>query len=158
MALRLLASEIDVLLWKWPPFCKMAFIMSYIVVWYIWQYFFWNLRLTKPIYRVKVEGSAPPSFWDRGNSMTSRSDISLKIWFCLLFIQITNIVCEGWTYGIVAHTFDIRLKLKLFKFTVNYFFEEFICETSRSDSVFSHKWASRYTNLNFSSFNMHKWN
>ena len=23
-ALRLLVSEIDVLLWKWPPFCKMA--------------------------------------------------------------------------------------------------------------------------------------
>ena len=23
-ALRLLVSELDVLLWKWPPFCKMA--------------------------------------------------------------------------------------------------------------------------------------
>ena len=93
-----------------------------------------------------------------GNSMTSRSDISLKIWFCLFFIQITNTLCESWTYGIVAHTFDIRLKLELFKFTVNYFVEEFICETSRSDGVFSHKWASRYTNLKFSSFNIHKWN
>ena len=41
-ALRLLVSEIDVLLWKWPPFCKMAFTMSDRVVWYIivWQYFF----------------------------------------------------------------------------------------------------------------------
>ena len=30
-------------------------------------------------------------------------------------------LCESWTYGIVAHTFDIRLQLKLFKFPVNYF-------------------------------------
>ena len=51
-ALCLLVSEIDVLLWKWPPFCKMAFTMSDRVVWYISQYFFWNLRLTKPIYTV----------------------------------------------------------------------------------------------------------
>ena len=65
-ALRLLVSEIDVLLWKWPPFCKMAFTMSDRVVWYISQFFFWNLRLTKPIYTVKVEGSAPLSFWDSG--------------------------------------------------------------------------------------------
>ena len=93
-----------------------------------------------------------------GNSMTSRSDISLNNWFCLLSIQFTNMLCESWTYGIVAHTFDIRLQLKLFKFPVNYFFEEFICETSRSDGVFSHKWTSRYTNLNFSSSNMQKWN
>ena len=34
-ALHLLVSEIDVLLWKWPPFCKMAFTMSDRVVWYI---------------------------------------------------------------------------------------------------------------------------
>ena len=27
-ALCLLVSGIDVLLWKWPPFCKMAFTMS----------------------------------------------------------------------------------------------------------------------------------
>ena len=27
-ALRLLGSEIDVLLWKWPPFCKMGFTRS----------------------------------------------------------------------------------------------------------------------------------
>ena len=46
---------------------------------------------------------------------------------------------NAYTYGTVAHTFDIRLQLKLFKFRVNYFFEEFICETSRSDGVFSHK-------------------
>ena len=39
-ALRFLVSEIDVLLWKWPPFCKMAFTMSDRVVWYISQYFF----------------------------------------------------------------------------------------------------------------------
>ena len=39
-ALRLLVSEIDVLLWKWPPFCKMAITMSDRVVWYISQYFF----------------------------------------------------------------------------------------------------------------------
>ena len=39
-ALRLLVSEIDVLLWKWPPFCKMAFKMSGRIVWYISQYFF----------------------------------------------------------------------------------------------------------------------
>ena len=32
-ALRLLVSEIDVLFWKWPPFCKMAFTMSDRVVW-----------------------------------------------------------------------------------------------------------------------------
>ena len=48
-ALCLLVSEIDVLLWKWPPFCKMAFTMSDRVVWYISQNFFGNLRLTKPI-------------------------------------------------------------------------------------------------------------
>ncbi len=34
-ALRLLVSEIDVLIWKWPPFCKIAFTMSDRVVWYI---------------------------------------------------------------------------------------------------------------------------
>ena len=39
-ALRLFVSEIDVLLWKWTPFCKMAFTMSDRVVWYISQYFF----------------------------------------------------------------------------------------------------------------------
>ena len=66
-ALCLLVSEIDVLLWKWPPFCKMAFTMSDRAVWYISQYFFWNLRLTKPIYTVKVEGSAPLCFWDSGH-------------------------------------------------------------------------------------------
>ena len=65
-ALRILVYEIDVLLWKWPPFCKMAFTTSDRVVWYISQYVFWNLRLTKPIYTVKVEGSAPLSFWDSG--------------------------------------------------------------------------------------------
>ena len=27
-ALRRLGSEIDVLLWKWPPFCKIGFTMS----------------------------------------------------------------------------------------------------------------------------------
>ena len=58
-ALRLLVSEIDVILWKWPPFCKMAFTISDRMVWYTWQYFFCNLRLTKPIYKVEIEGSAP---------------------------------------------------------------------------------------------------
>ena len=38
-ALRLLVSEIDVLLWKWLPFYKMAFTMSARMVWYISQYF-----------------------------------------------------------------------------------------------------------------------
>ena len=41
--------------------------MSYRVVWYIWQYFFRNLRLAKPIYRVKAEGSAHLSFSDSGH-------------------------------------------------------------------------------------------
>ena len=94
----------------------------------------------------------------QGYSMTSRSDISLNNIFCLLSIQFTNMLCESWTHGIGAHTFDIRLQLKLFKFPVNYFLEEFICEMSRSDGVFSHKCTSRYTNLYFSSSNMYKWN
>ena len=38
--LRLLGSDIDVILGKWTPFCKMGFTMSDRMVWYIWQYFF----------------------------------------------------------------------------------------------------------------------
>ena len=106
----------------------------------------------------KIDHFCTQTMFYMGNSMTSRSDISLNNWLCQLSIQFTNLLCESWTYDIVAHTFDIRLKLKLFEFTVNYFFEEFICKSSRSDGVFSHKWANRYTNLNFSSFNMHNWN
>ena len=49
--------------------CKMGFTMSDRMVWYIWQYFFWNLRPTKPIHRVNIGGSAPLSFWDRRNTL-----------------------------------------------------------------------------------------
>ena len=48
-ALRLLVSGIDVLLWKWPPFFKMASKMTDTISWCIRQYFFWNLRPTKYI-------------------------------------------------------------------------------------------------------------
>ena len=64
-ALRLLVSEIDVLLWKWPPFCKMAFTMSDRIVWYISQYFseiYDSQNLYRGVCTVKVEGSAPLSF------------------------------------------------------------------------------------------------
>ena len=108
------------------------------------------LKSVGPFYLVSMPGEV--------KYPTQGVNISLNNWFRLLSIQFTNTLCESWTHGIVAHTFDIRLQLKLFKFPVNYFFEEFICETSRSDGVFSHKWTSRYTNLNFSSSNMHKWN
>ena len=50
MALRLLVSEIDVLLWKWTPFCKMAFTMSDRVVWYISQYFFSEIYASQNLY------------------------------------------------------------------------------------------------------------
>ena len=46
-------------------FCIMATKMADKLGWCIRQYFFWNLRPTKPLYRVNIEGSASLSFWDR---------------------------------------------------------------------------------------------
>ena len=113
--LRLIVSEIDVLLWKWPPFCKMAFTMSDRVVWYISQYFFWNLRLTKPIYTVKVEGSAPLSFWDSGHfgKMTATTTLGI-IWLD----TIATFTCFGIMYMCAkCHAFTTKARFYLICWT-----------------------------------------
>ena len=70
-ALRLLVSEIDVLLWKWPTFCKMAFTMSDRVVYVVRSIMAKLLLKSTPhkTYGVKFEGYAPlipPSHRRRG--------------------------------------------------------------------------------------------
>ncbi len=62
-ALRLLVSEIDVLLWKWPPFCKMASQCQ--IEWCgTFRNTFSEIYASQNLYNytVNVEGSAPLRF------------------------------------------------------------------------------------------------